>query len=75
MKRKTYSMWPTAFNCLNIPAHMHMTLPCLWLAMIVPPYGESRGEADDFQLFIELVTIVMRYGYQVGFDTVDILTG
>ncbi|KAL3132264.1 hypothetical protein ABBQ32_008851 [Trebouxia sp. C0010 RCD-2024] len=43
--------------------------------MIVPPYGESRGEADDFQLFIELVTIVMRYGYQVGFDTVDILTG
>ena len=73
MKRKTYSMWPMAFSCQNIPAHMRMT--ALWLAMIVPLYGEHHGEADDFQPLLELVVDELRYGLHVSFDTEDCLTG
>ena len=43
--------------------------------MIVPPFGEHHGEADDFQPFLELVVDELRYGLQVGFDTEDCLTG
>ena len=47
-----------------------MTLPALWVSMIVPPYGPKHnpkhGEADDFQPFSEVMMDDLNYQYVAG---------
>ena len=75
MKRKSYSMWPVALCCYNVPAHMRMTLPALWVSMIVPPYGSKHGEANDFQPFFEVMMDDLNYQYVAGTEVGDSLYG
>lgn len=63
---KNYSMWPFALACLNLPGHVRMTLPALWVPFIVPPYGPNHGEASDFQPFLEIITDELSFLYHDG---------
>lgn len=71
MKRKSYSMWPVALCCLNLPAHVRMTLPALWVSCIVPPFGIKGQEADDFQPFTEVIVDDLNLQYMAGTNDVE----
>ena len=68
-KRTTYSMWPMAVSCMNLPAHMRMTLPALWVPCIVPGFGTK--EPDDFSAFQEIVADELNYLYLWGVEVED----
>ena len=68
-KRTTYSMWPVAMSCFNLPGHMRMTLPALWVACIIPGYG--RNEPDDFSSILEIVADEANHLYLYGVEVED----
>lgn len=68
-KRTTYSMWPMAMSCYNLPAHVRMTLPALWVPAIVNGYG--TGEPDDFSSVMEIVADELNHLYLFGVEVED----
>ena len=69
-KRKKYSMWPMAVSCQNLPAHMRMTVPALWVPCIVPGFGRG-SEPDDFSCFIEIIADELNHLYLNGVEVQD----
>ena len=71
--RTTYSMWPMAITCSNLPAHMRMTLPALWVPCIVQGYGTR--EPDDFSPFLEIIAVCyadeLNHLYLTGVEVED----
>ena len=57
---KPYSTWPLALICYDLPGHLRMTLPALWLLCIIPPHGPKSEEPDDFQPFLNILAVEMR---------------
>ena len=56
-KPKSYSLWPLALACANLPAHLRRTLPATWLPCIVPAQGHKKSEPGNFQVFLEIVVM------------------
>lgn len=67
--RTTYSMWPMAVSCMNLPAHMRMTLSTLWVPCIIPGYG--TGKPDDFSAFEEILADELNHLYLTGVEVTD----
>lgn len=70
-KRSSYSMWPLALACANLPGHLRMTLPATWIFCIVPAKGKDKGEPKDFQPFLEIVVDELNAYYQCGLKDVQ----
>ena len=68
-KRTVQSMWPMAMSCINLPAHMRMTLPALWLPCIVPSF--DGHEADDLACYQEIIADEGNYLYHTGVEVTD----
>ena len=71
MKDKPYSSWPLALICYNLPGHLRMTLPALWLLCIIPPHGPNNGEPDDFQPFLNIFADEMRMLFHYRVEVLD----
>ena len=66
LDHRSYSMWPLAATCYNLPGHLRMTLPVLGLFFIVPPHGVKKGEPNDFQPFLDIIADQLRSAYWDG---------
>lgn len=70
-KFSAHSICPVALACCNLPGHMRMTLPALWICTILPAYGPSKGEPDDFNPFFDILADEAEYGYHFGVENVQ----
>lgn len=68
--RISYSFWPIALSCLNLPPWMRMQLPAMWLCCIIP----GPKEADDFQPVLDIIADELNALYMDGHSVTDSAT-
>lgn len=59
---KSYSFWPIALSCLNLPPWLRMKLPAMWLCCIIP----GPQTPDDFQPVLDIIADELNYLYHEG---------